>query len=177
MSEDTTGNALDNVAAVSQSSDDNLRMGPIPEPLVVEAELEHLPRTTRGRRRESLVLLHTHQQASDLANQAMTTANTLNDLEALLASLKTSTALAPPLSTPRARIEDSTSDDDSGGEDVGDNRTSPQTQAESTEKRPKKDRRKSRYMEVRPCSSGAAAWGCAQAWSLRGGCMGIRTWK
>ena len=57
-----------------------------------------------GRRRESLVLMATAEQASVLTSAAAATDATISDLEALLASIKSSNVLGPPVValTPRA---------------------------------------------------------------------------
>ena len=53
------------------------------------------PPAGRGRRRESLVLMMSQEQASELASAALSTDRTILELEALLASLKTDAQPSP----------------------------------------------------------------------------------
>lgn len=130
------------------------------------------PPQVKSRRRESLVLLVTAQQAEDLAEQGNKAENTINDLEALIASLKASKVLAPQPTlflTPRSscvKFEDRGKGDDAekgkvessekehldGGEDSAEE-DKPRLVARPSSK----IRRKSRYMEVRGT--------CGDTWS------------
>ena len=101
----------------------------------------------RARRRESLVLLHSQVQASELASAALNTDKTINELEALLASLKTSHVPEQPQPQtprqPRVVIAESSGDEESDGDEPA---TAERKHRPHSEVAP---RRKSRYMEVR----------------------------
>jgi len=103
----------------------------------------------KGRRRESLVLLVTSQQAEALAEQGNKTESSINDLEALIASLKSSKVLAPQPTTcvqtgSHIKEENETAESPGAEEESGEDEKRTVTKMSSS-----KIRRKSRYMEVR----------------------------
>ena len=91
--------ATDDIVAISSV------MTPEAESSVPSAPSEHMgsrdgslpppPATGRGRRRESIMLMKSHEQAESLASAANTCDETINKLEALVASLNMSNALTP----------------------------------------------------------------------------------
>ena len=132
------------------------------------------PPQVKSRRRESLVLLVTAQQAEALAEQGNKAENTINNLEALIASLKTSKVLAPQptiFHSPRSCVSFHPDHENSGkegkeGDDAGKGKvelgeSSGREHLEGGEDSAEVDkrilvaqtsskiRRKSRYMEVR----------------------------
>ena len=116
------------------------------------------PAAPRGRRRESIVLLQARNDVADLAGAAESTQATLNDLEALLASLKSSSVLAPQPLTPRCPAAAGQEEEAEEQEEV---EASGGMQGLQTN-RPKKERTKSRYMDV-------------SRWDLKVGCSQRRS--